>query len=100
MVMRKSSFKRNLSLLPLTVVLFGTLVLKAQETFYDRSEQDTYTNNDGSMEFATGWIENSETIDWDAGRIRIRGNELEIRNMDNGFTIERSLDLSPDNSKL
>lgn len=67
--------------------------LYSQETFYDRFEQNTYTNNDGSLQFSTGWIETNEATDPDAGRIRIEGNELEIKNMDN-VTIQRSLDLA------
>ena len=77
----------------LTTSLVSIARIQAQETFYDRFEQDTYTNNDGSLQFSTGWIETNEATDPDNGRIRIEGNELEIRNMDN-VTIERSLDLS------
>lgn len=46
------------------------------------------------MEFSGGWIETGDDNDPTSGRIEIEGNELEIRNMDNGVTIERSLDLS------
>lgn len=72
--------------------LFTALSVEAQQTFYDQFEDQTYTNNDGSLQFSTGWIETNEATDPNSGRIQIAGNELEFTNMDN-VTIERSLDL-------
>lgn len=80
--------------LTLVLLLTGSIAI-SQETFIDNFQSTSYSNNDGSQNFATGWVESGsgETTDPDAGRIRVRSSQLRLRNLDNAI-ITRTLDLS------
>jgi len=69
--------------------------LSGQETIADNFQNVSYSNNDGTQSFLTGWVESGsgETTNPNAGRIQVRSNELRFRNMDNAI-ITRTLDLS------
>ncbi len=64
-----------------------------QVTYSDTFSSVSYTNNDGTANFAGGWTETNETTSPSGGRILINSNQLRFRNMDNR-TISRSLNLS------
>ncbi len=64
-----------------------------QVTYSDTFSSVSYTNNNGTANFATGWTETGETTNPSSGRILINSNQLRFRNMDNR-TISRTLNLS------
>ncbi|RKR07062.1 CUB-like protein [Maribacter vaceletii] len=67
--------------LPLSLIylLFATVSLTAQETYRDNFSSVSYSNNNGSQNWATNWIETGDT---DTGPnsqyIRISSNRLEL----------------------
>lgn len=79
------------------LVLLGTLSLTSpvmgQVTYLDTFSTVSYSNNDGTMNFAGDWVETNETTDPSNGRIRINSNQLRFRNLDSRY-ITRNLDLS------
>ena len=77
----------------LVLTLSFSAVATAQETFSDTFSSVSYSNNDGTENFAGNWIEDNESTDPDSGRIEIVSNELEFRNLDDR-SISRALDLS------
>ncbi|MDH3795469.1 MAG: hypothetical protein OER83_01205 [Flavobacteriaceae bacterium] len=64
-----------------------------QATYLDNFNTVSYSNNNGTASFSSGWTENGETTNPSAGRILINSSQLRFQNMD-GVTIQRSLDLS------
>lgn len=77
------------------VFLFTCSIARSQETFADNFQSASYSNNDGTQNFGTGWVESGsgETTDPDNGKILITSNQLRFKNMDYA-TITRTLDLS------
>ena len=75
--------------------LFTCGIARSQETFADNFQNVSYSNNDGTQNFASGWVESGsgETTNPSNGRIRVRSNQLRLRNLDNAI-ITRTLDLS------
>ena len=86
--------KRNL-LLAVAILLFCAIAIPVygQVTYSDTFSSVSYTNNNGTANFAAGWTETGETTSPSGGRILINSNQLRFRNMDNR-TISRTLDLS------
>lgn len=76
----------------LFTVFFAVLSF-GQSTYADDFDTSSYSNNSGSANFSSGWIETNETTSHTGGRIRINSNQLRFRNLDNR-TITRTLDLS------
>ncbi len=64
-----------------------------QVTYSDTFSSVSYTNNDGTANFAAGWTETNETTSPSGGRIQINSNQLRFQNLDNR-SISRTLDLS------
>lgn len=62
------------------------------ETFRDNFDTAAYTNNDGTLNWATNWTETSDGNSATGGDIRVTGGELRIE--DNGGAIQREADLS------
>ena len=77
------------------VFLLISSSIRSQDTFSDNFQSISYSNNDGSLNFATGWVESGsgETTNPSGGRIRVRSNQLRLKNLDNAI-ITRTLDLS------
>ncbi|NAS11822.1 beta strand repeat-containing protein [Poritiphilus flavus] len=71
----------------LTTVCFG------QQTYLDTFSSVSYSQNNGTANFASNWTENNETTDPSGGRIRITSNQLRFNNLD-GRWIYRDLDLT------
>ena len=65
----------------------------AQAVYLDNFNTVSYSNNNGTANFATSWVEVNETTDWGAGRIEINSNKLVFENLDN-VSISRTLNLS------
>jgi len=76
----------------LLLILLGYCGM-AQETFSDTFSSVSYANNNGSLNFATNWIETNETTSPSGGRILINSNQLRFRNLDSRY-ITRTLDLN------
>ena len=85
--------RRILSNIAFLVLLLVTNFAYGQETYLDNFNTVSYSNNNGTMNFSSAWVETGETTDPTAGRILINSNQLRFQNMDTR-TIERSLDLS------
>ncbi len=84
----------NLKFYLLIAYLFGFAVfLQGQETYIDNFSSVSYSNNDGTASFASGWVETNEGTDPSGGRILINSNQLRFRNLDSRY-ISRTLDLS------
>jgi len=76
------------------LALFGSVVqVYGQGTFLDNFNTTSYSNNNGTANFATSWVETNETTDPANGRILINSNQLRFQNLDNR-SITRTLDLS------
>uniref|UniRef100_UPI00262A45CB Calx-beta domain-containing protein n=1 Tax=uncultured Eudoraea sp. TaxID=1035614 RepID=UPI00262A45CB len=76
------------------LALFGSVVQSyGQGTFLDNFNTTSYSNNNGTANFATNWVETNEGTDPSGGRIQINSNQLRFRNLD-GRSIARTLDLS------
>ena len=76
------------------LVLLGSAVQSyGQGIFLDNFNTTSYSNNNGSANFATNWVETNEGTDPSSGRIRINSSQLRFRNLD-GRSIARTLDLS------
>lgn len=91
MLTKVMSFKTGLSLLTLTLLFSWSMM--GQETYRDNFSSTSYSNNDGSQNFATSWDETNDDDSPSSGRIEIVGNELEFNNIDSR-TIFRDLDLT------
>ncbi|MCP4975017.1 MAG: sodium:calcium exchanger [Maribacter sp.] len=76
----------------LFLMLMGVMVM-AQDTFSDTFSSVSYANNNGSLNFATNWVETNETTSPSGGRILINSNQLRFRNLDSRY-ITRTLDLN------
>ena len=83
----------SILILLLVIALGWSLPAAGQVTYLDNFNTTSYTNNNGTANFAGGWTETNETTSPTGGRILITSNQLRFRNLD-GRRIERSLDLS------
>jgi len=81
----------NRSLVFLMIMVIG--LAKAQDTYLDNFNTTSYSNNNGSLNYAANWVEVNETTDPSAGRIFISSNQLRFQNLDSR-QISRTLDLS------
>ncbi|WP_421865272.1 DUF6701 domain-containing protein [Motiliproteus sp.] len=61
-------------------------------TFYDQFNSTSYSNQDGTENWATSWTESGESDGPSGGDIRITGGELRLK--DDDRSISRSVDLS------
>lgn len=64
-----------------------------QDTYLDNFNTTSYSNNNGTLNFATNWVETNETTSATGGRILITSNQLRFRNLDSRY-ITRTLDLN------
>lgn len=72
----------------------GAMVM-AQETYLDNFNTTSYSNNNGTLNFAANWIETNDDNDPDDGDIDIKDNELRFDDIsDNNSSIRRALNLS------
>ncbi|MGB5783234.1 MAG: right-handed parallel beta-helix repeat-containing protein [Eudoraea sp.] len=82
------------------LALLGSAVQSyGQGTFLDNFNTTLYSNNNGTANFATNWVESNETTDPTNGRILINSNQLRFQNLDDRF-ITRTLDLSAATSAI
>ena len=68
-------------------------------TFRDEFNQESYANNDGTLQWATDWLEINENDGWDSGDERVVDNDsdfhLQVRDNDGGGEgVQREADLS------
>jgi len=76
------------------LALTGSVIQSyGQGIFLDNFNTTSYSNNNGTANFATNWVETNEGTDPSGGRIQINSNQLRFNNLD-GRRIERTLDLS------
>lgn len=69
----------------------------AQDTYFDDFNLNSYTQNDGTLNFSNAWDETGDNDNPGNGRIRINAQSLRLQNLDNAF-ITRDLDLSAANT--
>mgnify|MGYP003670816462 CR=1 FL=1 len=67
--------------------------LFGQQTYLDNFNTDSYSNNNGSANFATNWVENNDNNNGTSGNIEVRNNVLEFDEINNGY-VTRTLDLN------
>lgn len=82
-----------LFLLTLLALMGSVIQSYGQGIFLDNFNTTSYSNNNGTANFATNWVETNEGTDPSGGRIQINSNQLRFNNLD-GRRIERTLDLS------
>lgn len=80
-------------LLILLTLLGSTHQSYGQGIFLDNFNSTSYSNNNGSANFAADWVETNEGTNPSGGRIQINSNQLRFNNLD-GRSIARTLDLS------
>ena len=70
-------------------------MLMAQETYLDNfnTTPESYSENNGTQNFATSWVESGDDGNPASGRIEIVSSQLEFNNIDSR-SISRTLDLS------
>ncbi len=66
---------------------------RAQQTFLDQFGSASYTNNNGTQNFSSGWVEHGDDNSPTGGTFQITGGYLRLRNIDCDW-IERSLNLA------
>ncbi len=77
------------------LVLLVSLSLKAQDTFSDTFSSVSYSNNDGTKNWSTNWIESNDDGSSSSGNIRITGNELRFEDISKSSEqITREADLN------
>nr|WP_286943956.1 Calx-beta domain-containing protein [Allomuricauda sp.] len=74
-------------------VLLTISIANAQDTYYDTFSSVSYSNNDGTQNWSTNWIESGDDNSPSGGYIRITGNQLRFAYIWTE-TIRRSADLS------
>ena len=57
--------------------------VRGQETFLDRFNNTSYSNNNGTQNFSTNWIEINDDNSPSNGDIRITNNQLRFRGLQN-----------------
>ncbi|MGB5479456.1 MAG: C-type lectin domain-containing protein [Eudoraea sp.] len=82
-----------LFLLILLALMGSAIQSYGQGIFLDNFNTTSYSNNNGTANFATNWVETNEGTDPSGGRIQINSNQLRFNNLD-GRIITRTLDLS------
>jgi hypothetical protein len=81
--------------------LFLTLQVFGQDTYLDNFNTVSYSNNNGSLNYSTSWVEANDNNNPNSGRIRITGNELRFEDISrNNRRITRSADLSAHSSAV
>ena len=78
----------------MALALACPILPQAQDTFSDTFGSVSYSNNDGSQNWAGNWVETNDNNSPSNGRIRITGNELRFHRLNNRY-ITRTADLSP-----
>ncbi|MEX0363209.1 MAG: Calx-beta domain-containing protein, partial [Allomuricauda sp.] len=92
MLTKIKPLKRTIALCNVLFV-FACFSVMGQDTYRDNFSSTSYSNNNGTQNFATSWDETNDDDSPFNGRIEISGNELEFNNLD-GRYIARDLDLS------
>ncbi|RKF03177.1 gliding motility-associated-like protein [Tenacibaculum lutimaris] len=82
------------------VTFFLCLSSLAQETYIDRFNTVSYSNNNGSQNFSSSWVEANDPYDWfwdepeNSGNIYVSSNRLNFRGLSSNQSIRRNVDLS------
>jgi len=76
----------------LGLFFFSGIMMYGQETYFDNFNVESYSNNNGSSNFATNWIETNDNNSATTGDIEVRNSRLEFDNIDSGY-ITRNLNL-------
>lgn len=66
----------------LLIVLSFPIAVSAQDTYLDRFNTTSYSNNDGSQNFSSNWIEVNDNNSPSGGTMRILSNQLRFGNLD------------------
>ena len=67
------------------ILLLSSVLISAQETFRDTFSSTSYSNNDGSQNFSSNWIERNDNGSPFNGSIRINSNQLRFRGSDDAW---------------
>lgn len=89
----KLGIKTSLGNTFLLVFLFLTSISFGQNTYLDNFNVSSYGNNNGSLNWLTGWNENNEGTNPVSGRIQIVSGRLRFQNLDNR-SISRTLNFN------
>lgn len=75
-------------------LLFLAFNVHGQETFLDTFSSVSYSNNNGTQNFSSNWIEVNDNNDPGSGDTRIANNQLRFRQVDNEDFIYRFVPLA------
>jgi hypothetical protein len=89
----KMKYSPLLFFLILLTLLGSGIRSYGQGIFLDNFNTTSYSNNNGTANFAANWVETNEGTDPSNGRIRINSSQLRFNNLD-GRSIARTLDMS------
>ena len=79
----------------LFLTIFSMTLVYGQDTFRDNFSSVSYSNNNGSLNFSTNWIESNDNNNAGSGRIQINGNRLRFEDISsNDHQIRRSANLT------
>ncbi|MEH6772111.1 beta strand repeat-containing protein [Maribacter arcticus] len=81
-------------LLGLLILTISCSFCYGQETFLDTFSSVSYSNNDGTQNFSSNWIEINDNNNPDSGDTRINNNQLRFRQVDNEDFIYRFVPLA------
>lgn len=77
----------------LVAVLISSCIATGQDTYSDSFNPTSYTNNEGSQDWSSDWLESGDDGSASSGYIRIRRGELQFRRLSNE-NIVRAVDLT------
>lgn len=67
------------------IFLFCSTSFFAQETYLDTFSNTSYSNNNGTQNFSSNWVEQNDDNSAFNGRMRVTGGRLRFRNLDSGW---------------
>ncbi|WP_299535372.1 hypothetical protein [Ulvibacterium sp.] len=83
------------------LLIFPAVQVLGQDTYLDNFNTVSYSNNNGTLNYSTNWVEANDNNNPSSGRIRITGNELRFEDIStNNRRITRSADLSAHSSAI
>lgn len=76
-----------------SILFFISITLFGQQTYRDNFSSVSYSNNNGTANFSSNWVETNETTNPGNGRITINSNQLRFEDLDNR-SINRTLNIA------
>ena len=69
---------KKLHILTTFFIALGAMKMYAQETYLDNFSLESYSNNDGTLNWSSNWVEINDNNNATTGFIEVTGNRLEF----------------------